>query len=345
MQKKDLEKELITKLKEVLSQPKNISIVTHVNPDGDAIGSSLGLLNWLKQKGHNVCVVIPNACPDYLQWIPGMEKVIDAKTNETKAKELIIEADILFSMDFNSVDRVDHLSNLLIESKAFKILIDHHLQPQAFCDLTFSVVEVSSTCELTYQIIDALGETDKINLDSAKCLYAGIITDTGSFSYSCNNPSTYIITAELIKKGVDGNLIHQLIYDTYSVDRMKMLGYSISEKLKILPEFKTAYISLTKDELNKFNYKNGDTEGIVNYALSIEGINVAALFTEKDNRIRISFRSKGRFGVNDLAKEHFNGGGHKNAAGGTSFDDMNLTLHKFESILPNYKESIEKSLK
>lgn len=339
-----LDTKLIVKLREILSLPKNICIITHVNPDGDAIGSSLGLLNWLNINKHNVNVVIPSACPNYLQWMPGMNYVTNAKQDFEKAKQLLLNADIVFALDFNAVDRVEDLSTILAESKAFKILIDHHLYPEYFCDLTFSKIEVSSTCELLYQIIDLLGEKEKINKDSAACIYSGIITDTGSYSYSCNYPSTYHITAELIGKGIDGNRIHQLIYDTYSIERMKMLGYSINEKLKVLSDLKVAYISLTQDELNRFNYKNGDTEGIVNYALSVEGINVAALFTEREGKIRISFRSKGLFAVNNIAKEYFNGGGHKNAAGGTSFDSMESTLLKFESILPQFKEEIAKSL-
>ena len=329
----------IRKAKELLSEKDQpIVIVTHTNPDGDALGSSLGLFGFLTYAGYiNVRVVTPNTFPSFLKWMPWQEKVIIADLNLNEAEKAISEASLIFCLDFNGLGRVNGLENQLKMAKGKKILIDHHPQPESDFDLSFSDTEVSSTAELIYDFILGIGGEKLIDKKVAECLYAGIVTDTGSFSYACNQPKTYLITANLISLGVDGEHIHRLIYATYSVDRMRLLGYCLSQKLIVLPEQQAAYISLTKSDLKRFNHQEGDTEGVVNYVMSIENIHLAALFIEREDHIKISFRSSGNVDVNLLARNHFNGGGHRNASGGKSFSNMKDTLGRFESILKSAK--------
>ena len=333
--KKALETALINSLHELLTdRHRQISIVVHTNPDGDAIGSALGFLNFLNGLGYTkVSVIAPNAYASFLHWMPGNDLVINASEQPEVASAAIADAHLLFCLDFNGFARAEQLENALISSKAIKIMIDHHPQPEKGFDLIFSDTGVSSTAELVYEVIAALGYEDAIGLDSAQCFYAGIVTDTGSFSFSCNNPRTYEITARLIGKGVDGAHIQRLIYNTYSAQRMRLLGFCLSEKLVVLEKHHTAYISLTMDEMQRFDHKEGDTEGIVNYALSIEGIRMAALFIEKDDCIKLSLRSTDPIDVNTFARKHYDGGGHKNAAGGKSFTDMHNSLMKFEVLV------------
>lgn len=330
-------KELDTNsLKEILnnSSSSDIVIICHVNPDGDAIGSSLGLYHFLRRYGNNkVSVISPNSFPDFLAWMPEAENILIASENNHIATKAIESADVIFCLDFNDPRRTDQLSDTLINAKGKKILIDHHLEPYNQFDLVFSRTDVSSTAELVYQVIAGLGETKLIDIDIAQCLYTGIVTDTGSFSYSCNAPETYHIVAELISLGLDGEKIQRKIYDTYSEDRMRLLGFCLSERLMVFPEYSTAYMFLSRNDLERFNFRDGDTEGVVNYALSVREIKLAAMFIERGNEIKASFRSEGDVNVNRLAREYFNGGGHKNASGGYSQKNMEQTLHYFESLL------------
>jgi bifunctional oligoribonuclease and PAP phosphatase NrnA len=331
-----LEIPLINRLQDLLiNRNQQICIVVHTNPDGDAIGSALGLHTFLKGIGFTkVDVIAPNAYASFLHWMPGNDIVINASEHQEVAWKIISGADLLFCLDFNGLSRAENLEQELINTKATKIMIDHHPEPEGGCELVFSDTAVSSTAELVYELIAALGYEDAIGLESAECLYAGIVTDTGSFSYACNNPRTYEITARLIEKGVDGARIQRLIYNNYTVQRMRLLGYCLSEKLVVLEEQHTAYISLTMDEMRRFEHNEGDTEGIVNYALSIGGVNMAALFIEKDDHIKLSLRStRDQVDVNQFARAYFNGGGHKNAAGGKSFSDMYNTLSQFEVLV------------
>jgi len=323
-----------------LASQAKIAIITHVNPDGDAIGSSLGLYNVLVQDAHQVSVVIPNAFPSFLEWMPACRDILIDETDHAKVAKVIAEAGIIFCLDFNDLKRMDSIGEVYTKSDAVKILIDHHLEPSKFTDYAISIQETSSTSELIYDFVVGLGKKHLINKDVAECLFVGIATDTGSFSYACNYAKTFEITAELIKCGIDGEHIHRLVYDTYSINRMRLLGYCLSEKLKVFPEFKTAYISLTKEDLDKFVYKIGDTEGVVNYALSIDGITLAALFMERDGNIKVSMRSKGDASVNDICRKYFQGGGHHNAAGGNSYVSMPETLEYFEKLLPEIMPAI-----
>lgn len=330
----------IVKIKELLSRPRNIVIIGHENPDGDAVGSSLALQNIFLQLGHKADVLLPNEYPSFLAWMPGNENIVIYDKQAKDWYSLFSEAELIFCVDFNDPSRINHLSEKLSNSKAVKILIDHHLNPEDFCDINFSETDTSSTCELIYDFIGMIEAKDLINKHIAECLYVGIMTDTGSFSYSCNYPKTYLIVAELMRFGIDVELIHRRVYDTYSELRMRLLGFSLSERLKVFPEYHTAYIYLTSKDLLRFDHQIGDTEGIVNFALSISGIYFAALFVQKKDFVKISLRSKGVFHVNTFASRHFNGGGHRNASGGLYYKTMEDTLSFFESILPNYKNEL-----
>lgn len=324
----------------LLSGPRNILITSHTNPDGDAIGSSLAFRGYLELKGHSVCVMVPDAFPGFLKWMAGSHKIMVFSDNQELCEKKIKEADVIFSLDYNNLDRLNHAGELVKASSAKKILLDHHKLPADHFDYKMSVIATSSTAELVFDFIAFSGDKDLITKDIAECLYTGIMTDTGSFSYSCNYVKTYEIVADLFRKGINGEHIHRLVYDTYSESRLRLLGYSLSEKLVVLPEYHTAYIWLTKEELDRFNYQVGDTEGLVNYALSIEGINFAALFSERDKVIRVSLRSKGNFKVDQIAREHFDGGGHANAAGAYSYVSMQETLDRFRSLLPDHLEAL-----
>jgi len=333
----------LSKVLQLLETPSEIVVTSHYNPDGDALGSSLALSSYLRRKGHSVRTIIPNDFPEFLNWMPGREDTVIYFHKSKTANELLANAGIIFCLDFNSIPRVNLFADKLFEAKGKKILIDHHLQPEDHFDLTLSVINTSSTSELVFDFIDASGDADIMDKAMAECLYVGIMTDTGSFSFACNHPHTYEVVSRLVRIGVDTEQVHRLVYDTYSESRMRLLGFCLSERMVVLSELGTAYIWLTKEDLSRFDFKPGDTEGVVNYALSIKNISFAALFTEKSDRIRISFRSKGDYSVNNFAREHYQGGGHRNAAGGDSFESMELTLMNFQALLPRYKDNLIKA--
>lgn len=324
----------VTEIRSFLSKPKQVVIVTHWSPDGDAMGSSLGLYNYLIQKKHKVTVITPNDYPSFLFWLPGNDKVINFSSTPKPAKTAVAKADIIFCLDFNSLKRIDALGDEVGKSKALKCIIDHHLQPDDFADFMLHDIKACSTCELVYDFIDLMGDKKLINQKIANCLYTGIMTDTGSFRFPSTTAKTHRIVAELIEAGTENSEIHNRIYDGNTEDKLKLLGYCLAEKLTVFKEHGTAFFSLSTDELKRFNYKKGDTEGVVNYALSIEGIYFAAFFVERDGEIKTSFRSKGDFNVNLFARKYFNGGGHANAAGGMSELSLDETIIKFVSLLP-----------
>lgn len=328
-------------ISKLLSTTKRIVVTSHYNPDGDAVGSALALYHVLQQAGHRVEVVLPNTFPDFLKWIPGSDDVIIFDQQMDKADEMMQSAQMVFCLDYNAPGRVNIMEKSLVSAKGIKVLIDHHPDPDtnAFQYL-YSDVSASSTAELVFQFVDAVGLKNFLNIDSAKGLYAGIITDTGSFSFSCNSPGVYRIMAELVELGVDAEQLHRLIYDNFSESRIRLLGSALGEKMVVLPEFHTAFIPFSKDDLERFNYKPGDTEGIVNYPLSISEINLSIMLTERDDLIRLSFRSKGDFPANQIARDYFEGGGHKNAAGGNSNLSMEETIQKIKNILPLFQEQL-----
>jgi len=331
----------ISDIKQLLATPKQIVIVAHKNPDGDAIGSSLGLYHYLKQNNHNVTVILPNDYPQFLQWIPGEESILKYESSVKKSNVLIAEAELIFTLDFNALHRTGNMEPVLVEAKAIKILIDHHQKPDDYASYMYSDVTMCSTCEMIYHFLEMLNVTDKITKNIATALYVGIMTDTGSFRFRSTTSTTHRVIADLIDKGANNTQIHNNVYDTNSYFRLQLLGKSLSN-LKVISKLNTAYISLSQEELNRFNFKKGDTEGVVNYALSVKGVKFAVIFIEHNQEgiIKISFRSKDTFDVNQFARNHFNGGGHINAAGGRSELNLKDTIEKFISILPQYKQDL-----
>lgn len=334
----------INQVKEILQTKKKIAIVCHRNPDGDAYGSSLALYHYLKEK-HDVMVISPNDCPNFLKWLPGEKDIIILEQQEDKASKILNESDVVFTLDFNALHRTgDKTEKVLQKINPIFIMIDHHQQPDDYAKIQFSDTKKSSTCEMVYDFIADLGDSDKINKEIATCIYTGIMTDTGSFRFPSTTAHTHLIVADLLQKGANNAKIYNNVMDNNSLDRMKLLSKAL-DNLILLKDYKTAYITLSQKELNKFNFEKGDTEGFVNYALSIKDVVFAVIFIEDKQQgiIKMSFRSKGKFSVNEFARKHFNGGGHTNAAGGRSTISLNKTVSKFLELLPEYKSQIKNS--
>jgi bifunctional oligoribonuclease and PAP phosphatase NrnA len=332
----------INEIKELLSEKKQVVIIAHKNPDGDAMGSSLGLYNFLLRKDHAVKVVTPNGYPTFLQWLPGNEKVIEHSKSPEKAEAALKKADIIFCLDFNALNRIGDVGPIVKKSKAIKILIDHHLQPEKFADYMLSDKRSCSTAQLVFDFITMLGEKNLINRKVANCLYTGIMTDTLNFRISTTSAHTHRIVSELIDAGAQNTLAYSNIFDTYTEDRVRLLGHCLGREMKVLKEFNAAFIALSRNDLKKFNFQKGDTEGFVNYPLSIAGIKFTAMFMEMGDEIKISFRSKGNFDVNKFSRKHFNGGGHANASGGEAHGSLDEAVTKFVSILSDYKDELLK---
>lgn len=332
----------ISDIKQLLSNPKQIVIVPHKNPDGDAIGSSLALYHYLIAKDHKVTVIAPNDYPEFLKWIPGESSIIIHEVETEKANTLIAQAELIFTLDFNALHRTGAMEHPLSKAKATKILIDHHQQPDNYAKYIYSDVTICSTCQMVYHFFEMLDDKKSINSKIATCLYVGIMTDTGSFRFSSTTATTHRVIADLIDKGAVNAEIHNQVYDNNSYDRLQLLGVALNN-LKVVPDLNTAYISLSQRELNKHNFTKGDTEGVVNYGLSIKGVKFAAIFIEhkQEGIIKISLRSKHNFDVNEFAREHFEGGGHINAAGGRSNLSLSETITKFVSLLPQYKKALK----
>ncbi|WP_317898174.1 DHH family phosphoesterase [Aurantibacillus circumpalustris] len=328
-----MQKDSFQKFKKLLKNSQNIAIVTHWSPDGDAMGSSLALYLFLFKLNKKVSVIVPNAYPDFLHWLPGNKQVINFQANEKKAEKILMSADAIFTLDFNSYKRLEKLGNILEKTEAPKVLIDHHQQPDDYPTLYFHDVDACSTCELIFDFIVGLGEKKLIDKKIAACLYTGLMTDTGSFRYPSVTHKTHLILSELLKTGIVPSDIHSAVYDNYSLDRLKLLGFALNEKLKMVPGCPVAYFTLTEKELSTFNYQKGDIEGLVNYPFSIKGIKVCALFNESEGYVKISFRSKGKIDMNLFARKYFSGGGHINAAGGKSTLSLKDTESKFVELV------------
>lgn len=328
-------------VEELLSVPQKIVIVPHKNPDGDAIGSTLALWHYLTNLDQQAVIIAPNDYPKFLKWMPGNEHILNFEKENSQAKTAIENATVIFTLDFNHLGRIGQMQAALEEKEATFIMIDHHQAPSDYAEITYSDVSMSSTCEMVYNFIEFLGDTNKITPEIANCLYTGIMTDTGSFKFSSTTSRTHIVVADLIAKGAENTKIHNHIYDTNSPSRLHLLGCAL-KNMVILQEYRTAYITLSQDELDTFDYQKGDTEGFVNYGLTLEGIRFAVIFIENKDEgiIKISFRSEGDFSVNEFAREHFNGGGHNNAAGGRSDTAMKETTTFFVSLLEGYKEKL-----
>lgn len=331
----------ISRVKSLLATPKKIVIVPHKGPDGDAMGSTLALKLLLENQHHHVELISPNDYPDFLKWLPYQEEVLIYEEEEEKCAQYILNADIIFTLDFNHLSRAGEMRHILSKAEADFIMIDHHQQPDDYAVVTYSDVTMCSTAQMVYHFIEHIGLADYINAQIATCLYTGIMTDTGSFRYRSTTSLTHRVIADLIERGADNTNIHENVYDTNSYSRLQLLGVAL-QNLKVVEGLRTAYIVLSQEELDRHNFKKGDTEGFVNYGLSLSGIVFAAIFIENksDQMVKISLRSKGTFSVNDFARRHFQGGGHINAAGGKSDLNLKETVAKFISILPDYKTSL-----
>jgi len=323
---------------DLLSQPQKIVITTHHKPDGDAMGSSLGMYNYLIQQGHHVQVITPTDYPQFLNWMPGNGDVIIYTNNVAKADELIAKADVIFCLDFNALNRINEMGERVGESKAKKIMIDHHLEPQDFDDYRHWDINACAAAQLVFTfIVDVLGHKELINVDVASCLYTGIMTDSASFRLPNTTSAVHRIVADLIDAGAPNGRIHELVYNDSTETRLRFLGHCLANKLEVLNEFNTALITVTAEELKEYDVITGDTEGIVNYALSISNVRLAAFIVERKDKVKLSLRSKGDFPANEICKKYFSGGGHRNAAGGVSPNSLQETVEEFKLILPKYK--------
>ncbi len=320
----------------LLSTPKKIAIIPHRGPDGDAMGSTLGLYHFLLKNHHHPTVISPNEFPDFLDWMPGADQVVIYEKDKENASKILEEAELIFTLDFNALHRVGEMEQVLSRLQAPFIMIDHHEKPHDYATYTYSDTSFGSTCEMLYNFIVFLDKKQDIDITIGTCIYTGILTDSGSFRFPKTTGKTHRIIADLIDLGVKNTVIPTLLFDNSSFGRLQLLGRAL-QNMKVLSEHKTAYTTLTQDELNSFDYTKGDTEGIVNYGLSIKGIIFSAIFIEnnEENIIKISFRSQGDFDVNQFARDHFSGGGHINAAGGKSEISMDETIQKFEDLVKN----------
>jgi len=329
-------------LKSKLSSPSKIMIATHVKPDADALGSSLGMANYLIKKGHEVQVITPSEYPAFLHWMKGNDGVlVYGDDTEQQCQEIIDQADILITLDFSRLSRINQLGDMVKEASGFKVNIDHHLDPEDFADFRLWNTGAAATCELCYELILALGDEALIDKDIAECLYAGIMTDTGGFRHPNTTQNVHEVVAKLISHGADNSRVSKEVYDNNSINRLRFLGYALSQNLQVLPEERVAFFALSTDELQQYSSKTGDTEGLVNYALSIEGITLAGLFKQSSDGVKVSLRSIGKFPANEIAAKYFNGGGHRNAAGGRIDLTLEEAVARFKSVLVAYKDQLE----
>lgn len=326
----------------IIGKANKIVITTHQKPDGDAMGSSLALFHFLKALGNDVKVISPTNWAAFLNWLPGCKEVIDYEANKEKATTLLKEADILFCLDFNVLHRTKNLEPVLEKLNCIKVLIDHHQQPQeTYFDFGISNVNKSSTAEMIYDFITQSPYADKINMEMATCLYTGIMTDTGSFRFASTTPSVHRVVAHLKELEFDHTNVHDKIFDHFSENRLRFTGNALLNRLEVFYEYNTAMMAIPRKDLLKYDIKTGDTEGLVNYLLTIDGIKLGALVIDRDEERKWSFRSKGDFDVNQLARLYFEGGGHVNAAGGRSSDSLEETVKKFKQVLKQYETQLQ----
>ena len=341
---KQIDRETIIAFLAKLEQiDSTIVIIPHVNADGDAIGSVLGLAGILKNAGKEVSVISPNHFPVFYKWMKGSDDIVVFTSSRKKAENIIKEAGMIICMDFNHLSRTGEMKELIEKFTGTRFLIDHHPYPQGFTEFLISHPECSSTAELTFQVVKAMGFESYVDKNIAECLFCGIMTDTGSFDYNVSDPQTFKTVSELLTYQIDPEEIHGRVFDNYSADRMRLLGYCLSECMEVYPEYHAAMMYLSKEVQQKYNFIPGDNEGFVNYPLSISGIHFSTLFTEKDNYVKASFRSKGEFAVNEFASSHFNGGGHRNASGGEMYTSLEEALKKFKDLLPEYEQKLKEN--
>lgn len=335
----------IDKVAKYFERADKIVIVTHVSPDGDALGSSLGLMHFLETQEKTVNVIVPNAFPDFLRWMPGAKDIIRYDKYAEFADKLIGEADVICCLDFNALSRIDAMARVVGEAPGRRVLIDHHLHPEDFCRVTISHPEISSTSELVFRLICRMGYFEDITREGAECIYTGMMTDTGGFTYNSNSREIYFIISELLSKGIDKDEIYRKVFNTYSEGRLRLMGYVLYDKMKVFPQFRAALIWLTKEEQGRFQYVKGDTEGFVNIPLQMKGICFSVFLREdtEKNMIKVSLRSVGAFPCNQVASEFFNGGGHLNASGGEFYGTMEEAIERFKQALVKYEPLLQKN--
>ncbi len=332
--------EKIQDLKKYLNTPRDILITSHRNPDGDAIGSSLGLYHYLANNGHTVRVAFPSEYPSIFAWMPASDRIFIHDIEASTVDKYVDQADLIFCLDYNDLNRIDKMGERIARQKdTLKVMIDHHLYPENFADFMLSDTDASSTCELIYDFIELLGDEKQVNQSIGECLYTGIVTDTGSFRYS-TSPKLFRIVGELLNRGVDDVKLQNLIHNNLAPKNLELLGHCLNNRMELLPEYKTGIITLSKEDYEHFDIQRGDTEGIVNYLLMLKDVHVAAFITEQPTIVKISLRSKGKISVQAIARDHFRGGGHLNASGGASYGTLNSTVRKFKELLPQYKDEI-----
>ncbi|MEM1215980.1 MAG: bifunctional oligoribonuclease/PAP phosphatase NrnA [Bacteroidota bacterium] len=332
--------ENLTELTRLLNFPQDVVILSHRNPDGDAIGSSLGLSLFLQKNGHNVKVIVPSEYPDFLAWLPQVEDVLVFDNEVEDSAKAIERATLIFCLDFNSLDRIDKAGELVAASRVPKVMIDHHLFPEPFADFMMSDTTASSTCEMVYDFATLLGQEKDIDSVIGECLFTGILTDTGSFKYS-NSPKLFRTVAKLLEIGVDDLKLQDLIFNSMEEKQLRILGHCLYNRMELLPEYQTGIITLTQEDYNYFDIQRGDTEGVVNFMLKLRNVKLAAFIHEQPTIVKLSLRSKGDIDVQEIAKRHFRGGGHKNAAGGASFQGLRGTVRRFKEVLPQYSEMLK----
>ncbi|MBK6477643.1 MAG: DHH family phosphoesterase [Saprospiraceae bacterium] len=327
----------LLEVRRALAFPQNIVILSHRNPDGDAIGSCLAWMLYLSGRGHKVNVILPSEYPLNFSWMSRADEIIIFDTHAERAKELVDVASMIFCLDFNALDRIDKMGEWVRLSKATKVMVDHHIDPEPFSDLMISDPSASATCELIFDMISELGHEAFITPDIAECLYTGILTDTGNFAHALS-PKLMRKAARLLELGVDNDRLQVLLFKNAPEKQLRLLGYCLYHRMEILPEYLTGYIYLTKEDYAKFSISRGDTEGIVNYLLTLKDVMIAALITDQNGIIKFSFRSKGDISVQSMSREHFNGGGHKNASGGYQHTSLKEAIEKFKLVIPKYAD-------
>ena len=331
-------------LKPLLSSPKRIVITAHANPDGDALGSSLGLYHYLKQLGHRITVIMPTEIPDFLSWMKDYDQVLVYENTRLFSSNIVKEAEIIFSLDYNSLSRTELMRSVLKESTAFKVMIDHHLDPDDFCQAVLSDTTASSTCQLVYEFIEMMGDATLFNKDILNALYVGILTDTGGFRYATSS-RLFNIVASMLEYGIDNNKLSDLVFNAYTVKSFNLLAYCISECLEIMEDCNTGIIALSQADHKKYNIQRGDLEGVVNFILKIQKIRCAVLITERREIVKLSMRSKGDFSVQEICANYFNGGGHKNASGGAMKKPLKFVVNTFKELIQTeYKAELTKDV-
>lgn len=330
----------VAELQKLISNPLKAVVIPHVNPDGDALGSCLAWAQYLTQLGHDVTVVSPNKFPEFYDWMPGADNIVFYDGNEVGAELFISNSDVVFCLDYNDLKRSGPLAQVLGGYVGKFVMIDHHQQPSDFADITISEPGKSSTCEMVFEVISELGHASKITLPMAECMYTGLVTDTGSFRFNSTTKHTHLAVAYLLGVGVEPDVIYSEVHDNNSLNRTRLLGYVLAEKLQQVDDLPAMYISLNAMEQERFKFQKGDSEGFVNYGLGIKGMKVAGFFRESEGFIKVSLRSKGTFDVNLLAREHFNGGGHKNAAGGKLEMSIQDAVLHFENVIKQHADEL-----